>query len=186
MNTNVIFRVVGILGTLGMLFAYHHLLALIAALAFVGAFVTHYTADVLGDKFFTDEPVYVQVLRHFGFASGISVAILGLVVTVPHIVLWLTLSVLIHLTGDAISVKEDLKQVNFLQNVVLYPFIGHVGLWMAILAVALSSQIGTTPKVFALVGLALAQTGFIAAHIIYPDGADPASYAPPQTPAAGK
>ena len=163
-TTNVLLRVTGILGTLGILIAFHHVALLIALSIFLPAFVLHVGADLVGDKFFLDEPGYVAFLRWLGFESGIVLAAMSFSVAIAHIVVWLWLSVTVHLVGDAISVKKEIMAFNIqaLFDKITGRAVRFIGLLLALTAgIFVSIHFAGFAGIGYLVSLALAALNWV-------------------------
>src|SRR5437660_734993 len=78
MTLNLVLRIVGLAAAITMLCLAGHIPHAALVAAFLAGFATHYAADLEGDKFFTDEPLGVQITRHTGFAAAIVLGTVGL------------------------------------------------------------------------------------------------------------
>lgn len=179
---NLALRIIGLLAAIAALSFAGLSPLIVLILAFVAMFSVHYTADLIGDDLFQDESTGVAITRHAGFAAAIVFAIVGGFGLLPKwaLVVGFISSLATHLVGDVLSLKEKLMAFDLNKSLVLYPFLGWMGLKIA--DIAASFVHGNVTKVFVMVGLALAETGLIAAYRIYRDGNDPAAFQPDPAP----
>lgn len=130
-------------------------------LTFLAAFTLHYVSDLEGDDFFLDEPLGVAITRHTGFAGAIATGIASaLTHASTEATVWgFSLSLVTHLTGDALSVKDKIMSFDINNFVKLPAFMQFVGMFSAAIVVGTSGH--AVSKLFGFLALGLAFAGYL-------------------------
>jgi hypothetical protein len=130
------------------------------------------------------ESLAVLIAQVVGFVGAILLVILHYA-WFPSIPFWAPLAAMaIHFIGDIVFIAENGlgNSTGFDINdyVVLYPFIGWVGLGVMLLSFMLGHDGHQAHKWFFGIGFMLSATGNYGSYRIYKDGQDPAAHEPPK------